>query len=79
MISERIQQFRIHQAIEVRIGIHIRCHHDFLDAWNMLLDFFYLRQAVMLLAVVGISGGTEQNLGLNLAEPVHDAVDAEIR
>ncbi len=45
----------------------------------MFLNFFYLCQAVMLLAVIGISGGTKQNLGLNLVKPVHNAIDAEIR
>ena len=78
-VAEIFQQFGILQLIQVRTGVDIRCHHDFSDAGNALLDLQDLCQAIVLFAVIGIRCGAKQDLGFNLTEPVNYTIDAEIR
>jgi hypothetical protein len=57
----------------------VRYDHDAAEPWKMFQHGAERRQAVERLSAVVVAVDRNENLGRDLSEAVHDAIDAEIR
>src|SRR3990172_4396755 len=74
-----LEQDRLRNRLQVRLGPQMRHHHDFAQAGQPRRDLRDARKRIVLPPRVAVAVGAEEDLRFDLAETLEHAVDAEIR
>ena len=78
-LGELLKRDRVVQLGKIRMVLKIADNHDAPDRRNPLLNLGYSSSGLKGLAAIAVSVHGEQDLGLDLAQSIDDAVDAEVR
>ncbi len=78
-VHEVIEPDRRANFFEFGVRVHVRDNDCFLNGRDRIDNVLHLVQTIMGFAVVAVGSRAEHHPGLDLAEPVDDAIDSKIR